>query len=250
MQEVMLIMPKTSCNNKKENVTQHYESQWENYSEEDVLKRVKNLAAVIDTIISQLAVEPGVKILDLGSGPGITPLRLMQTVGDNSGAKIYGIDTSEKALQIGNKVIAQNSLNDSIHLVLGDAENLPFQNRSFDAVVSNATLNLLPDKESGFYEIARVTKDGGCVVIADCTVGEGKKCSQESQSVDLWSACVAGAPTNKEILELAEQAGLDLLQSIELTNEVSYLVKNKLWDWPEFIEHGLEYHVFGMRKRG
>jgi len=235
---------------RRKSVNQHYEEQWQGYSEDDVLKRVKNLREVLDSIISPLTLKPGVRILDLGSGPGIIPLRMAKFLGDNPEAKIYGLEISENAIKIGNKIIRQKNLTDSIHLIKGDAEYLPFHDRSYDAVVSNATLNLLLDKEKGFDEMTRVVKEGGEIIIADCVAKEGKRsCADIDEDDELWSACVAGAPTKKEILEFSRRTGLEVLETKDLTSVVARLVKNKLWDWPEFIQYDLEYYVFKMRKR-
>ncbi len=243
-------MNKVECKTKRENVNQHYEEQWKGYTEEDVLKRVENLGEVLDSIVSPLTLEKGLKILDLGSGPGIIPLRIAHFLGYNPEVKVYGLEISENAIKIGNKIIRQKNLTDSIHLIKGDAEKLPFHDRSFESVVSNATLNLLLDKEKGFNEMTRVVKEGNEIIIADCIAKEDKRCCGDTDTDDeLWSACVAGAPTKLEIQQFANRAGLEVLGIKDLTSEVSRLVKNNLWDWPEFIEYDLEYHVFRMLKR-
>ena len=51
-----------------------------------------------------------------------------------------------------------------------------------------------------------------------------------------------------EFEEYAGNAGLEVLETRNLTDEVSRLVQNELWDWPEFLEHDLEYYIFVMRK--
>lgn len=244
------LMNKAECKTRRKSVNQHYEEQWQGYTEDDVLKRVENLGEVLDSIISPLTLKPGVRILDLGSGPGIISLRMTQFLGDNPEAKIYGLEISENAIKIGNRIIRQKNLTDSIHLIKGDAEYLPFQDRSFEAVVSNATLNLLLDKEKGFYEMTRVVKEGGEIIIADCVAKEGERCCGDADEDDeLWSACVTGAPTKMEILEFSRGAKLEVLETKDLTSVVTHLVKNELWDWPEFIEYDLEYYVFRMLKR-
>ncbi len=243
-------MQKEECKTRRENVNQHYEEKWKNYTEEDVLKRVENLREVLDPIISPFTLEKGLKILDLGSGPGIIPLRMAQIFGEDSGIEVYGIDISQRALQLGNKVTEKMGFGSFIHLVRCDVENLPFQKCRYDAVVSNATINLLPDKEKGFDEIARVTKDEGEIIIADCIAKEDKRCCGDTDADDeLWSACVAGAPTKVEMQQLANRAGLEVLETKDLTYEVSRLVKNELWDWPEFVEYDLDYYVFRMLRR-
>jgi len=247
----VILMKNERGKTRKEKIDQHYEKQWSDYTEEDVFDRVRNLSKVLDPITSQLNIKPDEKVLDLGSGPAILPLRIAQVSDLESGIKIIGLEISYKAIQLGNRVIAKKGLGDFIHLVRGDAENLPFKNNSFNAVVSNATINLLLDKEKGFKEIVRVTKEGGNVVIGDCTAKEKGDCEKESDSNDrLWNVCIAGAPTKEEMKNYAEKVDLEVFEIIDLTDEVSFLVKNELWDWPEFIEYDLDYHVFRMKKSG
>lgn len=241
-------MTKSSCDTKKDDVTKHYEKQWEDYSEKEVIGRVQNLASVLDSIVSKIPIKHVEQILDLGSGPGIISLRISRVLERNPEIKVIGIDISEKAVKIGRKVVNEMDLGTSIQFIRGDCENLPFQECGYDAVVSNATLNLLEDKNKAFSEIARVTKPEGYVVIGDCIVGK-KGCSTEIDSDDnLWSKCVSGAPTMDEFEEYADKAGFEILETRNLTDEVSRLVKNGLWDWPEFTKYNLEYCVFKMRK--
>ena len=236
------------CRTKKEGVNCHYEEQWERYSEGEVFKRVNNLSPVLDAIISPLTVEPGSRILDLGSGPGILPIRICESFGEVDGFRLYGIDISQQALQLGKKVIGSKDMVDNIFLVKGDCEELPFQNNCFDGVVSNATINLLLDKEEGFREIARVTKRRSMVVLGDCTARDSKQCRQGDND-QLWSACISGAPTKMEFRELAKGAGLEIINVKKMTDHVTRLVKKGLWDWPEFIQYDMDYHIFVMRKR-
>jgi ubiquinone/menaquinone biosynthesis C-methylase UbiE len=243
-------MNKTTCDSKKDDVTKHYEKQWEDYSQEDVIERVRNLSSVLDRIVSNIPIKNIENVLDLGSGPGIIPLRITRISERNPDIKVLGIDISDKALKIGRKIVDEMDLGEPIQFIQGDCENLPFQEGGYDAVVSNATINLLENKPQAFSEIARVTKPGGYVVIGDCIAIEGEKCSTDTEkSDDLWSKCVSGAPTKEEMENLVKGANLDIIKTEDLTDEVTRLVKNKLWDWSEFVEHDLEYYVFVMRKR-
>ncbi len=235
------------CSPKKKGVDLHYEEQWERYSEGDVIKRVKNLSPILDAIISELAVESGSRILDLGCGPAILPIRMCESFEEVDDCYLYGIDISQQALQLGKRVVESRDLGDNICLIKGDCEELPFQNNCFDGVVSNATINLLLDKKRGFKEFARVTKGGGMVVVGDCTVRDNKQCSQEDDD-RLWSTCISGAPTKMEFQKLAHEAGLEMVNVLELTDEVTHLVKKNHWDWPEFTQYEMDYHVFVMRK--
>ena len=52
----------------------------------------------------------------------------------------------------------------------GDAEGLPFDEASFDVVISNGMIDLIPDKDAVFAEITRVLRPGGRIQLADATI--------------------------------------------------------------------------------
>ena len=101
-------------------------------------------------------------ILDVGTGPGIVA-NLLAGLGHN----VIGIDSSENML----KRAAENSaaLYHSLEFVQGDAENLPFEDDSFDAVVNRYVLWSLPDPKRALSEWRRVLRRGGRLVIVDGT---------------------------------------------------------------------------------
>lgn len=241
-------MTRNECTTKKENVNKHYEMQWEGYSDKDILTRVANLSSVIDPILTYLPKKQGIKVLDLGCGPAIIPLRMAQKKEKDSKSEIYGIDISNIALRLASGLKRKNQL-DFIHLILADCESLPFSQNCFDSVVSNVTFNLLVNKKAGFSEMARVLRDDGILVIGDCIKEEDEKSCQDSEDEsNLWSQCVAGAPTKSDIYSLAESNDLEILDTQDLTRTVLNMVKNRLWDWPEFLEYDLKYHVFAFKK--
>jgi SAM-dependent methyltransferase len=91
--------------------------------------------------------QPHFDLLDLGAGNG----RLEQMDFRGDAARIVGIDLDPG--------IARNVHLD--HAILGDAKDLPFADRSFDAIVSDNVLEHLPDPFETFREVARVLKPGG-----------------------------------------------------------------------------------------
>lgn len=238
-------MKDKECKTIKDNVNSIYEEQWSSYSEDDVLLRMQNLSIVIDAIISQVELRENSKILDLGTGPAVIPLRLVQT--QNIDLDIYGLDLSRDAVHLGQRVLGKN-VHYNVQLLLGDWENLPFFEGTIDAVFSNATFNLLLNKERGFLEMARVTKSGGMVVVGDCITKERRCKSQEEQNNQLWSQCVAGAPTKEEILDQAQKVGLKNIGIFNLTQKVKELVGSGLWNWLEFNTHDLTYYIFSFKK--
>lgn len=104
-------------------------------------------------------------VLDVGCGTGVITLLLAEM-----GHQATGIDISKAMLDTASKKAQEQGL--SIELVLGDAETLPFDERSFDIVVSRHVLWTLPDPEAALLEWHRVLKPGGKVIILDGDWGE------------------------------------------------------------------------------
>jgi ubiquinone/menaquinone biosynthesis C-methylase UbiE len=98
----------------------------------------------------------GKNILDVGAGTGraAAPLAKM-------GAEVTALDVSEQMLK------ELKKKNSKIETVVGDAESLPFPDKSFDAVVAAFLIVHLKDPARFFDEAYRVLKDGGMLVISN-----------------------------------------------------------------------------------
>lgn len=85
----------------------------------------------------------------------------------NSGAeKVIGLDISQGMLDVGNKKIKHKNLDNRIELILGDSENLPFDDNSFDAITVGFGVRNFENLEKGLGEMFRVLKPGGvCAVL-------------------------------------------------------------------------------------
>ncbi len=100
------------------------------------------------------------KILDVGTGPGIVA-NLLSDLGHD----VTGVDVSDSMLKMAMK--NSDSLHHSLEFVQGDAERLPFESGSFDAVVNRYVLWTLPDPMKALAEWRRVLKPGGRLVVVD-----------------------------------------------------------------------------------
>lgn len=107
-------------------------------------------------------------VLDIATGTGDLAILMTQ-----SGAKkITGVDISEGMLEVGRKKIAAKNLSDKIEMLLGDSENLPFADNSFDAITVGFGIRNFETLEKGLAEILRVLKPGGIFVILETSVPE------------------------------------------------------------------------------
>lgn len=127
--------------------------------------------------------EPGERVLDVGSGAGTDSLVAALMVGPKG--SVIGIDMTPEMLAKARAGAAEIGLG-NVTFVEGEAEALPFADASFDVVVSNGVIDLIPDKDAVFAEIHRVLAPGGRIQIADVTIQ--KPVSDEGRrNIDLWT---------------------------------------------------------------
>lgn len=105
-------------------------------------------------------------ILDIATGTGDLAINLTKT----KASKIVGFDISEGMLQVGRKKIEKLQLTNTIEMVLGDSENIPFENNSFDAITVAFGVRNFENLEKGLSEIYRVLKPGGTFVVLETSV--------------------------------------------------------------------------------
>ena len=127
--------------------------------------------------------EPGERVLDVGSGAGMDSLIAALQVGPEG--SVTGIDMTPEMIEKARKGAAELGLN-NVTFVEGEAEHLPFDDASFDFVISNSVIDLIPDKDAVFGEIYRVLLPGGRIQIADVTIQQ--PVSEEGRrKIDLWT---------------------------------------------------------------
>ena len=103
---------------------------------------------------------PGERVLDLGSGAGTDSLVAAQMVGEHG--SVTGIDMTPEMLTKARTAAAEMDAA-NVEFVESEAERLPFAEESFDVVISNGVIDLIPDKEAVFAELFRVLVPGvGC----------------------------------------------------------------------------------------
>ncbi len=177
------------------------------YSREDLekvpQKAIKGLGC--GNPVNLLDLKEGEKVLDLGSGLGIDVFLASENV-DESGTAV-GIDASEDMVRKAKEIARENSY-ENVEFKKGEMEELPFEDESFDAVISNCVINLSTDKLQTYNEIYRVLKPGGRILISDI-VGEGELPEKVRKNPKAWAACIGGAMEKEDYLETIKKAGFE-----------------------------------------
>jgi arsenite methyltransferase len=123
------------------------------------------------------------RVLDLGSGAGTDSLVAAQMVGEQG--HVIGIDMTSAMLEKARAAAAEMGMT-NVEFVEGEAEHLPFPDGSFDVVISNGVIDLIPDKDAVFSELERVLEPGGRMQIADVTI-QNPVSAEGRRNIDLWT---------------------------------------------------------------
>lgn len=149
-------------------------------------------------------VQPGEVVLDLGSGAGIDILLAARRVGPQG--HVIGVDMTDAMIEKARANIAAAGLT-NVEVRKGLIEALPVADHSVDWVISNCVINLSPQKERVFAEIARVLKPGGQVLVSDIVVRDLPAWVREIAA--LYASCVTGAIGEADYLAGLRAAGLE-----------------------------------------
>jgi SAM-dependent methyltransferase len=159
-------------------------------------------------------VEEGQTVVDLGSGAGIDILLAARKVGPTG--RVIGIDMTDEMIEAANANIAASGLA-NVEVRKGLIEDMPIESGTVDWVISNCVINLSPEKNRVFAEIARVLKPGGRLAISDIVVQDLPEWLRNDPA--LYSGCVAGAISEEKYLKGLRDAGLD---DVQVTDRITY----------------------------
>ncbi len=129
------------------------------------------------------ALGPGERVVDVGSGGGIDSLIAAGMVGAQG--RVVGVDMTPSMLSRARASAVAMRLS-HVEFVEGFGEALPVADGWADVVISNGALNLMPDKDAAFSEMARVLKPGGRLQIADILVHKAVPRSAK-EDIALWT---------------------------------------------------------------
>lgn len=166
--------------------------------------------------LDELEIEQGEAILDLGCGRGIDTINAARLVGDSG--QVTGLDLTPGMIEEALKNAKREKVGNA-SFVLGDIENLPFEDKSFDGIISNCVINHARSKKRAYGEIQRILKPGGRFVVADAVTKDPLP-PEVKNDPEAWAQCFGGAITEDEYLESILSAGFHM---VTVLNRREYL---------------------------
>lgn len=124
---------------------------------------------LVSILKKELQQKTSFKILDIATGTGDLAIQAASL----NPEKIIGIDISEEMLKIGQQKIVKKNLSNLIEFIVAEAENLPFQNNTFDATIVAFGVRNFYDLNKGLTEIYRVLKNDGILIILEFSQPSG-----------------------------------------------------------------------------
>ncbi len=223
---------KNSSMSKKQQVAQMFDTISNEY---DGLNRVISFGIDLkwrNKVVEIVGLQNPDSILDIATGTGDLAINLTKT----NARKIIGLDISEGMLNVGREKINLKQLNHTIDMVVGDSENLPFDNDSFDAITVAFGVRNFETLEKGLSEILRVLRPGGIFVILETSVPTkfpfrqgyfihtkiflpliGKLFSRDKQAYGYLSASAAKFPYGEALNNILKKTGFIQVKNLPQT---------------------------------
>ena len=112
-----------------------------------------------EALVELCHIGQGSYVLDVGCGVGATPCFIAKRVG----CRVVGVDISERMVESSRERVNREKVADRVEFKIADAQDLPFEDDLFDAVMTESVTAFPEDKQKAVNEYARVTKPGGYV---------------------------------------------------------------------------------------
>lgn len=175
------------------------------------------------------ALQPGERVLDLGSGSGMDTFFAAERVGRSG--EVVGVDMTDAQLR---KAEALRSAGGYAQVIYqkGYIQSVPQEDASFDAIISNGVINLAPNKARVFQEAARLLRPGGRLALADI-VTERQLPEDVTCDATLWAACIGGALQQDRYLEAIRAAGLEI-EAVRDNPEYHFISDGAKWATDNF----------------
>ena len=231
-----VVKPYDSGQSKKEEVAQMFNNISANY---DFLNHFLSLG--IDHLwrkraVKQLQKQQPKVLLDLATGTGDFAIACLKLKPE----KIIGMDISSGMLEVGKLKMKKRAFDNIIDMQLGDSENMPFEDHTFDAITVGFGVRNYENLEKGLGEMLRVLKPGGQAVILEFSKPKafpvkqlfgfyskvliplfGKYISKDERAYTYLPESVAAFPEGAAFVAVLEKVGYQTSEPIRLSGGIA-----------------------------
>ena len=175
------------------------------------------------------SLKPGEVVLDLGSGGGFDVFIAAEKVGRKG--KSIGVDMTPDMLSKARRnaeIFRKKSGLSNVEFRLGEIEHLPVADNSVDVIISNCVINLSPEKQQVWNEMARVLRKGGRIAVSDLALLKPLP-EKVKKSIEALVGCIAGAVLVKDTEKMVKKAGL---KNIKMILKPDYIESMTEWSDP------------------
>lgn len=198
----------------------------------DVSKHLGGLKAT-DELLELCHITENSKILDIGCGVGATA----SYIAKKFGTQVTGVDKSERMIRQATKRIEKRKITDLVELKVADATTLPFEDNSFDIVMTESVLSFVENKQEALNELVRVTKSGGYIGLNESILLDSSPPKKILDTLEGSQWFRSEVMTADSWITLLNNAGLENLikqtHSIKTRSEFRGHVKR--YGWRHFI---------------
>jgi len=227
---------------KKQQVEQMFDNISGKY---DLLNRILSMGIDVSwrkKVVKSVKKEKPKSILDIATGTGDLAIAMAKA----TDAKITGFDLSAGMLEVGKVKVKDENLQDQIEMIQGDAENMPFEDNSFDAITVSFGVRNFENLEKGLNEIYRVLKPGGKFIILEFSQPEsfpmkqlygfysrsilpriGKKISKDQSAYTYLPDSVQAFPYGNEMKKILKKSNFVNPYDKKLTFGIASIYESK-----------------------
>jgi arsenite methyltransferase len=141
-------------------------------------------------------------VLDVAAGRGTSAFHLAQSFG----CEVVGVDLSEDNVKLASEEASKRGIANRVSFRLADAERLPFDAHSFDAILCECAFCTFPNKQTAAGDFVRVLKPGGRLGLSDLTKTAGPL--PELDGLLSWIACIGDAQPVESYVDILQLAKL------------------------------------------
>jgi ubiquinone/menaquinone biosynthesis C-methylase UbiE len=157
-----------------------------------------------------LALRPGERVLDIGSGPGFLAAEMAEDVGAEG--RVHGVDPSESMLALSQQRTPASGAA-RLEFQAADALALPFPDAGFDAIVTTQVLEYVPDVPAALAEIRRVLRPGGALRVLEHVRDERPWAGRMQDALQpAWTRFTGGCHPNRDTERAISDAGFRVLE--------------------------------------